>query len=177
MKSTAEAQTRTSKKTWWMCWFLFLGTALIYLDRTIAVNRDLIVAVAELAHHLYGAELVRVVGGVLPVPKLRRALIAGEFAGNGINLLFLLMEISPLSARHLPRRDGQRPATWLANKEYHEIQPRRCLTIGHVEALASNFPFFNLQTCGLEKRSSSASSVLTARFSAILATNLSFQLT
>ena len=35
MKSTAEGQTRTSKKTWWMCWFLFLGTALIYLDRTI----------------------------------------------------------------------------------------------------------------------------------------------
>jgi hypothetical protein len=59
----------------------------------------------------------------------------------GSTFFFLLVEVSPLSARHLTRRDRQRRAAWLANKECHEIPPQRCLTIGHVQVLTFHFSF------------------------------------
>jgi len=51
------------------------------------------------------------------------------------------MEVSPLSARHLTRRDRQRRPAWLANKEYHEIPPHRGLAIGHVQVRTFHFSF------------------------------------
>src|SRR5208337_663542 len=54
---------------------------------------------------------------------------------------FLFMEVSPLSARHLARRDRQGRSAWLANKEYHEIPPRLCLPVGDVQVLTFHFSF------------------------------------
>ena len=62
--------------------------SLLEPDGDVAVNRDLIVPVSELAHYLDGPELAGVMGGVVFVPELRGLLIAGEFVGNGIDLLF-----------------------------------------------------------------------------------------
>jgi len=62
--------------------------SLLEPDGHVAVNRDLIVPVSELAHYLDGPELAGVMGGVVFVPELRGLLIAGEFVGNGIDLLF-----------------------------------------------------------------------------------------
>ena len=96
MKSTAEAQTRTSKKTWWMCWFLFLGTALIYLDRTIlALTAEKIIHDFELSSeglgHVIGAfrssyGIFQILGGFLvdayrgqdSLPCCLRPLVAGR---------------------------------------------------------------------------------------------------
>jgi hypothetical protein len=71
---------------------------LLETDGNIPVNRDLIVPVSELAYDLDRPKLAGIVAGIVLVPELRGLLIAGEFVGNGINLLFLLMEVSPLRA-------------------------------------------------------------------------------